>query len=179
VWNSILNGVLCCGVGCFVCFVAHFDWGARWRVYVTGEFIYNSPNLVWLTICVAVYILFPYTDALRVGVTVAFVKQRALINALLVLFFFGFWHITLYHLGFAKRPFMPDRKYRYSKVAHNVFYSLVGSLVWTGFECAMVQVYHNGRVSYIADSEVFGSLTNVASVVSWVFLGAIVRDLHL
>ena len=31
-----------------------------WRPFLTGQFLFFSPNLVWLTIALAVYTIFPY-----------------------------------------------------------------------------------------------------------------------
>lgn len=149
-----------------------------WLPYLTGEFIYNSPNLVWLCIAVLTYFAFPYDRALENGCDSKFVADRCVLNIALVLCFFGFWHVTLYWLGWAKRPFLPNRKYRWGKVLHNVFYSLIGAVIWAFFECLMIQAYHLGRVPYISNREAFSSWRNAVAVLSWIALAPIVRDLH-
>ena len=44
--------------------------------------------------------------------------------------FFGFWHVVLYILGWSERPFMPNRRYKVSKVVHNMWYSFLGELFY-------------------------------------------------
>lgn len=154
------------------------DGGSWWVPYVTGEFIYASPNLVWLIMAVLVYFVFPYDGALRDGWSVEFFLARCAINGGLVVSFFGFWHVTLYWLGWAKRPFLPNREYRWSKLVHNLFYSLVGAFIWTCFECLMIQAYHLGRVPYISNGAALSSWKNAISVFSWIALAPLVRDLH-
>ena len=53
-------------------------------------------------------------------------------NAGITFGFFGFWHCVLYGLGWSERPFMPNRKYRLSKVLHNSWYTLMGVVQYTG-----------------------------------------------
>ena len=43
----------------------------------------------------------------------------------------AFWHIALYGFGCARRPFLPQRSYRIAKVAHNIFWSASGVVIWT------------------------------------------------
>ena len=101
-----------------------------WKAYVLPHrLVLFSPNLVWLCIALLAHRLAPY-PLLR-GSWHTFLVRRSLLNVGLVLAFFGFWHVTLYWLGWSHRPFNPRRTYRWGKVLHNVFHSCLGALVWT------------------------------------------------
>uniref|UniRef100_A0A0G4FJ67 Fatty acid hydroxylase domain-containing protein n=1 Tax=Chromera velia CCMP2878 TaxID=1169474 RepID=A0A0G4FJ67_9ALVE len=149
----------------------------KWyQTYMTGSFLLFSPNTVWLLITIAVYFIFPYR--MNEPVSWRLVAERGMINTALVLFWFGFWHITLFWLGFGTRPFVPNRTYRVGKLLHNVFYSVLGALMWTGLECAILHVYISGKRPFISDAQALSSFWNAVSVFVWVHLGVVVRDVH-
>ena len=98
-----------------------------WVRLVTGTFLFYSPNLVWLTIALADYFLFPYDfEAAKSLTDLNWVFYRFCVNFGITFGFFGFWHVTLYILGWSKRPFIPNRQYRVSKVVHNMWYTFLG-----------------------------------------------------
>lgn len=111
------------------------DW--IWSA-LTLRHIWDSPNLVWSLMALAMYFLVPYdlspSSAAAKGVlTLEFFKQRFPLWFFVVLGYDAFWHVTLYFLNWAQRPFIPNRKYRVEKVLHNVFYSFIGVVIWVGF----------------------------------------------
>lgn len=69
--------------------------------------------------------------------------------------FFGFWHCVLYLLGWSERPFVPNRRYKLSKVIHNMFYSTMGVLQFTVWEAIFVHCYATNRLPYLTDEQVF------------------------
>ncbi len=137
-----------------------------WAPYVNGRLLLFTPNLVWLVIAGICFVAFPYGRQ----VSHSLVVERAALNCALVLLFFGFWHVTLYLLHWGKRPFKPNRVYRIAKVAHNVFYSLAGALLWTGMEMALLFCYQTGCIVPAPHT--------VLNVLLWSYLGIVIRDIH-
>ena len=100
-----------------------------WIDFVTGKFLFFSPNLVWLMICLVDYFYFPYDyDAAKSFDSLEWVYYRFIINFAIVFGYFGFWHCALYMLGWSERPFLPNRVYKLDKVAHNMWYTLLGNI---------------------------------------------------
>ena len=97
--------------------------------------VWGSPNLVWSVIALAIYFLAPY-DLSPGGVSAAAPLSAAFFRARLPLWlavtfgYTGFFHVTLYGLDWAARPFIKDRPYNVDKVVHNLFWSLCGVVIW-------------------------------------------------
>ncbi|CAB9503254.1 sterol desaturase [Seminavis robusta] len=127
-----------------------------WSI-LSGHSIVFSPNLVWFSVAMGLYVLAPYDyDQMRAeGMTMQWFVQRALLNTVVMLAYYGFWHTTLYGLGWAKRPFAQGRVYRWSKTIHNVWYCLLGVLQWTGWELIMVYLYANNRIGFQSNEDIF------------------------
>lgn len=142
-----------------------------WHVYVNGRLLLFTPNFVWLAIAALTWLFFPYShDIAAGGVSRLVFAKRAIVNCALVLVFFGWWHVTLYVLGWGKRPFQERRTYNVFRVAHNVWYSLMGALLWTCFEMALIHGYAKGRLE--------AAPLTWANVVVWAHLGVMIRDVH-
>jgi len=135
-----------------------------WSI-VTGHSLVYSPNLIWFLITIAIYVLAPYDiEALAATQTEdasssswfrpQWFLQRALLNASVMLTYYGFWHIVLYYLGWASRPFTQARVYRLSKLFHNMWYCLLGVLQWTAWEMIMVHLYATNRIGYQRDDQI-------------------------
>lgn len=122
---------------------------------ITGEFLFFSPNFIWLCVALLDYFVFPYD--LKAAKTWAWnwVLYRLAVNTVIVYGYAGFWHVTLYWLHWAKRPFNPNRTYRFSKVIHNVYYTTLGIVQWTIFEAIVMHCYATGRLPYISDEVPF------------------------
>jgi hypothetical protein len=88
----------------------------------------------------------------------------------------GFWHVTLYGLGWAERPFiqpkdkpLPEgyekagtahaegREYNSIKVLHNMGYSLSGLVIWVFFENIFCFLWASGRLPYLTDKAAFAT----------------------
>ena len=86
---------------------------------ITGYSLLFSPNLVWLGIALGDYFFFPYDyEAARSLTDLRWVGRRFLVNFCITFGYFGFWHVVLYILNWAERPFLANRSYRVSKVAN-------------------------------------------------------------
>ena len=106
-----------------------------WVQAYSGYSLFFSPNLVWLGIALAVYAIAPYDlEAAKSGFAPGWMLWRAAVNVVVTFGYFGFWHLSLYWFGFGKRPFKADREWRWGKVLHNMWYTLLGALQWTGWE---------------------------------------------
>lgn len=78
----------------------------------------NAPTVLWQTsnggwalLALALYLAFPYdlspgSPASLGPLTYAFFASRYPIWLTMAGVFYGFWHVTLYGLGFARRPFV-------------------------------------------------------------------------
>lgn len=147
---------------------------------LSGHSIIFSPNLVWLTITVLVYILAPYDMELarQQGWSLEWFLHRATLNSTLALLYYGFWHGALYKAGWSTRPFAQGRVYRWSKTIHNMWYCWLGVLQWTAWEMIMVHLYATGRIGYQKDSEIFASPQEFAKFFLAVVSVPVFREAH-
>eukprot|EP00939_MAST-03C_sp_MAST-3C-sp1_P002868 g2868.t1 len=156
----------------------------RWFFLLSGTFLFYSPNLVWLLIALFVYVSFPYSISSYADLESAYERilfVRGPLNVLAVLLFFGFWHITLYvYPKYGNRPFNSSRPntYRYQKVAHNVFYSVLGAVQWTLWEAAMLHCYAKKKLGYVSDEESFGTWVGLIRFVATFFWVPLWREVH-
>eukprot|EP01116_Phalansterium_solitarium_P023963 TRINITY_DN863_c0_g2_i2.p1 TRINITY_DN863_c0_g2~~TRINITY_DN863_c0_g2_i2.p1 ORF type:complete len:484 (-),score=157.39 TRINITY_DN863_c0_g2_i2:438-1889(-) len=149
-----------------------------WIPLVTAQHMIWSPNLVWFLCTVVVYFAFPYDYEAAKTWSFDWVAHRLTINLVATFGYVGFWHVTLYHLGWAKRPFKDGREYRWAKVFHNMWYTFLGVVQWTAWEVGFVRMYATGTLPYISDRQAFSSIGNVAYTL---FCAAAVpawRELH-
>ena len=122
----------------------------------------TSPNGIWALISLLMYFFFPYdlsrsSAAAQGPLSAAFFRERLPLWMATVLGYVGFFHVTIYLMGLAKRPFIAARPYNLDKVAHNVFWTAAGVVVWVGFENLFAFLWATGRLPYIADAESLGS----------------------
>eukprot|EP00931_Biecheleriopsis_adriatica_P004800 TRINITY_DN106418_c0_g1_i1.p1 TRINITY_DN106418_c0_g1~~TRINITY_DN106418_c0_g1_i1.p1 ORF type:complete len:495 (-),score=60.02 TRINITY_DN106418_c0_g1_i1:74-1558(-) len=148
------------------------------RQYLTGSALFFSPNLVWLSVALFDYFVFPYDIPAATSWSMDWISYRLLANSVITFGYVGFWHLTLYILGWGKRPFNPDRQYKISKVAHNAFYNVLGVVQWTAWEAIAMHCWATGRLPYIPDSDSFGTWWGFAAFVAACFGVALWRDLH-
>merc|ERR1719499_1555111 len=142
-------------------------------------YMFYSPNLVWCAIAILIYVLVPYDfESAREGWSLSWIWPRAVVNTALVLGYFGFWHVTLYWLGWGERKFRPDQRPGKARMIHNVGYSVLGALQWTAWEVIFIRMYATGKIPHIADSEAFATPGNIARMILWTFGVPLVRDIH-
>ena len=138
-----------------------------WKVMFSGYDVIFGPNFVWLIIALLNYALFPYDlEAAASGFSIRWILKRAAINVGITFAYTGYWHFILYWLGAAKRPFKPDRKWRWGKVLHNLWYALLGCLQWTGWEVVFMTAYATGKLPYLDDAAAFGTARGFANMSS-------------
>mmetsp|Transcript_96142 Transcript_96142/g.170628 ORF Transcript_96142/g.170628 Transcript_96142/m.170628 type:complete len:494 (+) Transcript_96142:67-1548(+) len=146
--------------------------------YSTGSFLFFSPALIWMSVALFDYFVFPYDLEAAKYWAVGWIAYRFFANSLITFGYVGFWHVTLYLLGWGKRPFNPDRQYKISKVAHNFFYTALGVLQWTIWEAAAMHCWATGRLPYITDAESFGTAWGFLAFVAACLGVAVWRDFH-
>eukprot|EP00811_Abedinium_folium_P034029 NODE_6947_length_1622_cov_14.913712.p1 GENE.NODE_6947_length_1622_cov_14.913712~~NODE_6947_length_1622_cov_14.913712.p1 ORF type:complete len:424 (+),score=60.42 NODE_6947_length_1622_cov_14.913712:99-1370(+) len=153
-------------------------WSAlAWNVATCRHLIY-SPNLVWFSITLLVYVVFPYDMALAQVLDGGWVRARLFVNFGVVSSYYLFWHTTLYRLGWGQRKFMPDNWPSPINMLHNLWYTFLGVLVWTAFEVCVVHGYATGRLPYISDGEAFATAGNTARMLIYTLLVPIWRSVH-
>ena len=155
----------------------------EWRVMFSGMSLIYSMNLLWLSIAVFVYIIFPYDYEVAMQWDINFgrwIARRAMLNVTLVYLWYGFWHGSLYGLGWGERPFNANRgQYRWSKLMHNLYYTTLGTLQWTGWEAIMVHCYATGRMPYLSDDEAWSSpLHGIPHFILWTIAVPLFREVH-
>jgi sterol desaturase/sphingolipid hydroxylase (fatty acid hydroxylase superfamily) len=145
----------------------------------SGYSLFFSPNLVWLGCALLVYFLAPYDLAAAAdGFAWEWISKRAVVNATFTFGYVGFWHVSLYWLGFGTRPFMPNRTYNWAKVAHNAFYTLLATVQWTAWEALAMRAWATGRLPYLPDALAFGTWSGLANFVASCFWVPLFRSWH-
>ncbi len=107
-----------CAAGCSTLPAPTF--GPWIRDVLAMRHIWASPNGVWVMIALAMYFACPYdlspSSAAASGpFSWAFFQARFPLWATLVFGYTSFWHVTLYFLGWADRPFIQNRPYNLNK----------------------------------------------------------------
>jgi sterol desaturase/sphingolipid hydroxylase (fatty acid hydroxylase superfamily) len=120
----------------------------------------TSPNFVWASVATFIYFYFPYKlDANSLAtlgpISIEFFKERFPFWFVTVFGYTGFWHITLHILKFAKRSFIPNRKFNFNKLIHNMFWTLSGVIIWTIFENIFCYLWASNRLIYDSNSTNF------------------------
>merc|ERR1719336_2665460 len=150
-----------------------------WVKLVTGKFLFFSPNLVWLTIALIDYFLFPYDyEAARSLTNYNWIVKRFLVNFAITFGFFGFWHVVLYILNWSERPFQAGRTYRVGKVVHNMWYSSLGVLQYTVWEAIYVYCCATNRIPFMSDQEAASSPKNFLIFCLAAFWVPLYREFH-
>lgn len=150
---------------------------------VTLRHVWASPNTIWSLMAVAMYFGVPYnlgpgSAAAQAPFSSAFFAERFPLWALVTFGYTAFWHVTLYYLNWANRPFLPHRTYRLSKVAHNMAYSLSGVAIWVGFENVFAFLWATGRLPYLTDAQAFNTQWGLVNFLAGIALIPVWRDAH-
>jgi sterol desaturase/sphingolipid hydroxylase (fatty acid hydroxylase superfamily) len=154
----------------------------RWSAWLlnvlkTRHFFF-SPNFVWFSIALFVYVAFPYDFQAAQSFRTGWIWKRLAINFAVVYAYVGFWDVTLYGLQWGKRKFNPVRWPKASEFFHNLWYMNLGILQWTFWEAFFIYAYANGRLPYIKDSDVFTSVGNITWTALLILLVPIWRGFH-
>jgi hypothetical protein len=143
-----------------------------------------QPNTVWGIIAILFYILFPYdlspsSAAAKSPLSLAFFLERLPLWTVLVFGYTAFWHVALYIWGWADRPFLPTRVYNIGKIAHNLFWSFSGIVIWVGFENVFAYLWASGRMPYVTDEQSFSSTEGITWFIMALLLTPVWRDFHV
>jgi sterol desaturase/sphingolipid hydroxylase (fatty acid hydroxylase superfamily) len=137
------------------------------------------PNTIWAVIALALYFIFPYDLSPNTSpFSQEQLMNRFTIYMVLTFAYDGFFHITLYFLNWAKRPFIQNRVYNVDKVIHNIFWSTSGVFIWTLFEAAFIHLWSTGRLSYLSDAEAFSTPLGFVNFFASLCLIPVWRDVH-
>lgn len=149
-----------------------------------GPFVLiNTPNTVWAAIALAMHYIAPYDlsaagAAAAAPFSAAFFAQRLPLWLAVWGGYTGYWHVTLYWLRWAERPMVTDRTFKYAQLAHNLFWSISGVVIWVGFENVFAYLWATGRLPYMSDAEATGSRAGKLNFVLGLALTPIWRDFH-
>eukprot|EP00501_MAST-03F_sp_TOSAG23-6_P000030 GSMAST32.ASY1.ANO1.31.1 assembled CDS len=156
----------------------------KWIDWVKSVFMLKhillSPNLIWLSFAILVYLFFPYDLEAAKEWQVGWVMHRALLNIAILFIYYGFWFGTLRAngLGWGKRKFNVQDITSTSVVFHNVYYSFLGTLQWTAWECGFMHLYATGKLAYVSDAELFSTPSNAARTLIFTAAVPVWRGLH-
>ena len=154
------------------------SWSTWLGAIVRARHVMYSPNLVWLAISVLIYTVAPYDIASAREWRVYWIAQRAFVNILSVGLYYGFWHITLYGLAWGQRKFKQDSYPSTGTMIHNIWYTLLGTLQATAWECIFLYLYATRRLDYIDDADILMSVGDAARFLAWTLFIPIWRSLH-
>ena len=143
----------------------------------------TTPNFVWAIISLFLYTMAPYnlgqdSAAALAPISSAFFLERFPLWFGITFGYFSFWHVALYGMNMAQRPFIADRTYRISKVVHNAVWTTSGIAIWTVFENVFAYLWATGRLPYISNINSVSTYWGAAA-----FLGALMgvpvwRSIH-
>jgi len=140
--------------------------------------IFFSPNFVWLSCAVFVYVAFPYDfeSGLYEGWG-SWVPKRVALNFAMMFGYVGFWHCALYLWNWSSRKFVANRPGS-GRIAHNIGYSCLGTLQWSAWEVIFMHLYATKKLPYMSDADAFSSPANIARSLLWTAAIPLFRGLH-
>ena len=103
---------------------------------------------------------------------------RFSVNIGLVFGYYSFWHSVLYIFGWSERPFHPNRQYKLSKVAHNMWYTFLGVVQFTIWEVIYMYCCATKRIRYLSDQQVTSSYWNLVMFCLVAFWVPLYKDFH-
>ena len=138
---------------------------------------------MWILISLFIYLNNPYdlspdSYASQGPITYNFMVSRLPLWLTTTLGYFSFWHIALYFLNLAKRPYIAERTYNIDKVAHNVFWTTSGIVIWTAVENVFCYLWATGRLHYINDAASFGTYSGMLSFITAMMTVPLWRSFH-
>lgn len=141
--------------------------------------LFITPNAVWTLYSIVTYFLFPYDfSAATAPLNYSFFVPRFIFWLFIQFSYVGFWHVSLYGLDWAKRPFIQNRPYNFEKVAHNIFWNISACFIWASLENLFVYLWSTGRIDYISDTESFSSSIGILRFIIVLNLVPVWRTFH-
>lgn len=143
----------------------------------------TSPNFIWAVISLSLYTMVPYnlgadSSAALAPISSAFFLERFPLWFGMTFGYFSFWHVTLYFMNMANRPFIANRAYSIDKVAHNVFWTTSGIAIWTVFENIFAYLWATGRLPYISNTNSISTFWGTSAFVAALMGIPIWRSFH-
>jgi len=146
---------------------------------VSLRYMFWSPNLVWLAISLAAYIVFPYNiDAARNGFALSWLMPRLWFNLALGFGYYMIFAFPLYFLEAGKRKYAAGSYPTIGNRLHNLWYWALGVLQWTLWEAVMIRIWASGLVDFATAEQLYSSPLLLGYNVVFVFLVPIWRDIH-
>lgn len=137
---------------------------------VSLRYFWASPYVWWLTIAGALYKCgFTYDlsasgAAFASPLSPAFFAARFPLLLLVTLAYYSFFHGALYFWGWAERPFVYGRVYRWAKTLHNAALVSVGVAVWVAWENVVCHLWATGRLRFTPDAAMLASPAGLLGV---------------
>ena len=158
--------------------IGQWAWNA-----VTLRHVWASPNTVWSAMALLMYVYAPYDlsprgAAAAAPLSAAFFRERLPLWAAVTFGYTAFWHVCLYFLNMAERPFIANREYRVLKVLHNMAYSFSGVAIWVAFENVFAFLWATGRLPYLTDAAALAKPAGMLNFVAGLVLIPVWRDAH-
>jgi len=143
----------------------------------------TTPNFIWAIISLALYTMAPYnladdSTAALAPISSAFFLERFPLWFGITFGYFSFWHVALYGMNMAQRPFIANRTYRIAKVVHNAFWTTSGIAIWTVFENIFAYLWATGRLTYISDMNSISTFWGAAAFLTALMGVPVWRSLH-
>lgn len=152
-------------------------WGVL-KPIATLQFFFFSPNFVWFAITLALYLMFPYDFEAATAWARGWVIERVVINLGITHIYVGFWYLALNHGAMANRKFRPDAKPSFKTMVHNIWYTTLGAVQWSAWECVFIYSYANGYLPYIPDHAAFATVGNATRMVLYTLAVPVFREFH-
>lgn len=145
--------------------------------------IITTPNFIWAIISLGLYTMAPYnladdSTAALAPISSAFFLERFPLWFGITFGYFSFWHVALYGMNMAQRPFIANRPYRIGKVVHNAFWTTSGIAIWTVFENIFAYLWATGRLPYISNVNSISTYWGAAAFLAALMGVPVWRSIH-
>jgi len=142
-----------------------------------------TPNFIWAVISLLLYTAAPYnlgsdSAAALAPISSNFFLERFPLWFAITFGYFSFWHLSLYGLNMANRPFIENRPYSLDKLAHNVLWTTSGIAIWTAFENVFAYLWATGRLPYISDMNSMSTPWGIAAFLCSLMGVPLWRSIH-
>lgn len=148
-------------------------WGA-----VSGRSLIYSPNAIWLSFAIMDYLVFPYDLNSAKAWSSDWLLWRFGVNYAIMMTYYGFWHGSLYHAKWSSRKFRPDLAPSSGNLAHNLWYTSLGTAQYTVWEAMFMYAYANDKLGYVSDAELLSSPKQMAMTLVWTAAIPVWRGMH-
>eukprot|EP01060_Flectonema_neradi_P011667 TRINITY_DN1869_c6_g1_i1.p1 TRINITY_DN1869_c6_g1~~TRINITY_DN1869_c6_g1_i1.p1 ORF type:complete len:447 (+),score=52.69 TRINITY_DN1869_c6_g1_i1:87-1427(+) len=139
------------------------------------NFIFGG-HLVWAIIAMIVYVFFPYDLEGAAAMDPNWLKDRIILNVVMIYIYYGFWHIVAYHRS--SRKFNPTNQPNLATLLQNVWYTTLGGIQWSFWEFGYCTMLAKGYLPYHSDADVLASWKLLALNFLYTAATASWREIH-